>query len=390
MNLKLIKFKLNALLVGALVLFSCEKPSPDYSDRFLELSLQKTNVSAKGGTQFLKVESNCSWTLELSDYSWASLNVTSGEGNRNGILFSWEINETGEDRSLTIIANYGSRTVECLFTQIAGEELPDEPDNPVVPSGPCAVPDWMELPAMSSEDASAYYNHFFTYKQKVYRNYSFIWNSKAFAAPWVAYPLCEAYLEGEKPGRTEAWDYDPLVSKDLQPYMFSGVPGYDRGHQIPSGDRQSCRAANEQTFYFTNMTAQLGSLNQKGWMELESAVRSWSNSLDTLYVVTGADLNNSTKTVKDRGGNVLTVPAGYYKALLGYKKSLTVGAATGGWVGIAFWFDHKAADYYTGHQMTLDQLEQKLGMDFFPQLASRAGEQIATKVESNIDSFWGF
>ncbi len=67
MNLKLIKFKLNALLVGALVLFSCEKPAPDSSDRFLELSLQKISVSAKGGTQFLKVESNCPWTLELSD-----------------------------------------------------------------------------------------------------------------------------------------------------------------------------------------------------------------------------------------------------------------------------------------------------------------------------------
>lgn len=389
MKLKSIFVKLNALLVSALVLFSCEKPSPDSGTGRLELSLQKEKVSAKKGTQFLKIEADGDWTLELSDDSWASLSVTSGSGNRNSIVFTWNNNETGEDRSLTISARYGGRKAECVFTQLAGEELPDEPDDPVIQKGPCKVTEWMELPAMSSADASVYYNHHYTYNGKKYRNYSFIWDSKAIAAPWVAYPLCKVYLNGEKPGRTDAWNYDPLIPENNQPYMFSGVYGYDRGHQIPSADRQACREANEQTFYFTNMTAQLGSLNQKGWMELENAVRSWSNGLDTLYVVTGADLANSTKTATDKAGNKLAVPAGYYKALLGYKKSSTVGAATGGWVGIAFWFDHKAADYYTGHEMTIDNLEKKLGMDFFPQLVKKAGEDVAAKVESQIDSYWG-
>lgn len=43
--------------------------------------------------------------------------------------------------------------------------------------------------------------------------------------------------------------------------MKKGLNGYDRGHQIPSGDRQRNKNGtrmNQQTFFYTNMTAQVG------------------------------------------------------------------------------------------------------------------------------------
>ena len=93
------------------------------------------------------------------------------------------------------------------------------------------------------------------------------------------------------------WDYDPLVPRDEQPTLFHGYDGgYDRGHQLPSADRYT---DNPSTFYFTNMTPQLGSLNQKIWANFEVQVRAWARACDTLYVVTGCVLEGSRASVTE-------------------------------------------------------------------------------------------
>lgn len=198
------------------------------------------------------------------------------------------------------------------------------------------------------------------------RNYSMLYDTNLKMAYWVAYPLCHWYLDGDA-GRTNAWGFDTSFDSSLQPKMEKGLNGYDRGHQIPSGDRQRTsngKLMNRQTFFFTNMTAQVGKkMNQSIWQELESAVRDWSSATDTLYVVTGAmpttPTDKSINYTKDNSGNNIAVPKYYFKALA--RKS-------GGNVQtVAYKLENR--DYpdrnYEVGRMSVNELEELTGFNFF-------------------------
>ena len=88
----------------------------------------------------------------------------------------------------------------------------------------------------------------------------------------------------------------------------------------------------------------------------------------------------------------ITVPVGYFKALLGYKKSGTLGitGTTGGYTAIGFYMKHQYYDdsEIMGQSMTIDDLEKKTGFDFFVNLPSKIGDSLAGKVESTRDPWW--
>ncbi len=201
------------------------------------------------------------------------------------------------------------------------------------------------------------------------RNYSMLYDTDLKMAYWVAYPLCHWYLNGNA-GRTEAWGFDTSFDTSLQPKMKKGLNGYDRGHQIPSGDRQRDKNGtrmNQQTFLYTNMTAQVGKkMNQSIWQELESAVRDWSSATDTLYVVTGAmpttPTDKNIKYTKDNSGNNIAVPKYYFKALA--RKS------GGNFQTVAYKLENR--DYpdrnYEVGRMSVNELEELTGFNFFCEL----------------------
>ena len=64
-------------------------------------------------------------------------------------------------------------------------------------------------------------------------------------------------------------------------------------------------------------------------------------------------------------------------------------AKTGGFTACAFWYDHKP---YSGNvmdqSMTIAELEEKTGVDFFVNLPSRTDEDTAKMVETTKDSWW--
>ncbi len=202
----------------------------------------------------------------------------------------------------------------------------------------------------------------------------------------MAYPLNRGLIGSGS--RTNEWGLDPKVPEKYQPILYKGFSrGYQRGHQLPSADRLKY-AENVSTFYFTNMTPQRGELNEDVWASLEGKVRDWSYQMDTLYVVTGADLNGSTEVAYDNVGAEIPVPTGYFKALLGYKKGGSIGSATGGYIGIAFYFEHRGYSSYWPQSMSVDDLEKKLGYDFFANLPDAVGEDKANTIESTVDSWW--
>ena len=116
-------------------------------------------------------------------------------------------------------------------------------------------------------------------------------------------------------------------------------------------------------------------------------MRSWANESDTLYVVTGCVIDyKDGETVKyalDNNGKKVTVPTAYYKAVLRYMKNSTVGYS--GYSACAVWLDHKVYSTKTidsSYSMSVDDLEEKLGIDFFVNLPAKVGEDVAARIEA--------
>ena len=394
------KVAVAAIAICALFASSCE-----YVVEEFEVTVSEETVSYEKGNVFIDVKCSGAWTLYLvspdgGDVDWASLETgkEAGTGDTSLIVLYYDKNKGTEDRALKIVLDNGTDWAECLFTQecekIAQDpEDPDRPDDPDTPE-PGLEPDlsktgWMELPAMDNPELE-YYSHSFEMKGKTYRNYTFGWSQKDRVAFWVAYPLCTLYTNGNV-GRTNAWALDPLLDKDSAA-PFGGYAGdYARGHQLPSADRQCCYDANAQTFYGTNMTPQLNEHNEGIWSSLESKVRSIANKSDTTYVVTGVIVSASSDTERDSYGKSVTIPDAYFKALLRYGgKTSTLGE----WNAAAFYLEHRAYSENIGrqHSMSIDELENITGIDFFVNLPAMAGEEKAALIEAtnpaNVALWW--
>lgn len=379
------------LPLPAVILFavsSCVKPDETAIDRDPTVSIPLGTVGTKASSQFVTVDADGSWTISL-DFgeaeTWASIEPAAGKGRRSDIVLSWEKNEGEDERSCTLTVTAGEKTASATFIQ-NGTSGPAEDPSEIKSDIPGK---WLELPA--TDDPGLYFiTHDMERAGKKVRNYSYYYSVEDKLAVWVAYPL-NKWLIGSG-SRTDDWGYDPKVPSKYQPVLFNGFRGgYDRGHQLPSADRYGS-GINETTFYFTNMTPQKGELNQQAWAGLETMVREWCYEMDTLYVVTGADIRGAQDVAYDNNGQSVTVPEGYFKALLGYKKGGSIGNATGGYIGIAFYFDHRRYDNdknaIMDQSMTIDELEDKIGCDLFVNLPDKIGEGPAARVESEVDSWW--
>ena len=363
----------------------------------LEVSVKTPSVASGKGQMFVNVRCNTSWTLILmdaeddSDIDWASLNIDSGKGNMSNVILSYQVNDSEDSRRLKIVLDNGSRWTSCMVEQAGSGQQPEpEPDPVPQPDTDLTKVSWLELPAMDNPDLG-YYSHSFEMNGKEYRNYSFGWSQKDLVALWMAYPLCSMYTN-KTVSRTDAWAYDPILGPEYSSAPFGGYGGsYARGHQVPSADRLCSYNANVQTFYGSNMTPQLNAHNEGIWQTLESKVRTLANTSDTTYVVTGCVVDGSTTFTQDSDGKKMTVPVGYYKVLLRYSKSSTIST----WAAMAFYTEHKSYSGSTSLRslaMSVDELEEMLGMDFFVNLPAKLGEERAAALEAEdplTNSIWG-
>ena len=128
-----------------------------------------------------------------------------------------------------------------------------------------------------------------------------------------------------------------------------------------------------QTFYVTNSVPQIqDSFNGGIWNSLESALQIRAKS-ETVYIVTGVAFEKVGESrsiiytsAKD---DTKSVPVPNYF----YKVALTVTTNSSGTVtsasAVGFWFEHKTySDSYTNYAVSVDQIEQWTGFDFFANL----------------------
>ncbi|MBR6269108.1 MAG: DNA/RNA non-specific endonuclease [Bacteroidales bacterium] len=337
-------------------------------------------VSGDAGSFGITLVSNVEWKASSSD---PDITVSPASGTKGTtVTVSYKSNpSTAESRTARILfttEDAGVAQKELVFT------LTQLPLDKVFPS---QVQAWMELPAVPAEEGKAFFSHDMVYGGETVRNYSFWYDLENRVSLWVAYPLVKGHISGVK--RTDKWGYDPLVPHRYQGEVSYSYAGYDRGHQIPSADRLCSAEANEQTFYYTNIAPQNKNFNQGIWEKLEVLVRNQVSDCDTVYVVTGCVLSTDEDPTivyaKDTEGKNVAVPQVFYKVLLRYK----AGAANGGYSGIGFWLENRSygsEEISRSHACTIDQIESRVGIDFFVNLKDEYEKEAEAKFDAGT---WG-
>ena len=208
--------------------------------------------------------------------------------------------------------------------------------------------------------------------------YTMLYDTAYRQAAWVAYLLTRRDVSGKGVKRSGVFKSDPEVIARGWPSAadrdYTGS-GFDRGHLLPSADRNDTPQENGATFRLSNVSPQRPGLNRGTWRRLEERVRRWAARYDSLYIVTGGELTPSLRRI--RGG--VGIPQRFFKTIL---------VRDGGtFRAIAFLIpntERPAGDCFR-YAISVDSLERVLGMDFYSALP----DSVEMRVEASFDrSFW--
>lgn len=324
------------------------------------------------------VPGKCYWAKYYDNnvFRFMKLRVDYLEGNNVGIEY-YVTDNTQERPNGNVNANDGS-------------------DNPGA--------DGLAIPHLNA--ANFFAAHYVDYDGKHIMNLAVEWNAAMRHSSWVAFSF-DATTSQDNVKRSDAWAWDALIPAENGSVAEADhkSDGYDKGHLCASEDRVYCTEANKQTFFYSNISPQIGSFNQKFWAKLEALVQKWGRSTqtgtyDNLYVAKGGTLNklltNFTGAVKANDGQYptadaegktkhgLAVPAYYYMALLAEKD--------GKYHAIAFLVPHSeelpsspSSAELQSYTCSIDYLEEQTGIDFFCNLTDN--EENAVEATFSFDDW---
>ncbi len=204
--------------------------------------------------------------------------------------------------------------------------------------------------------------------------YTLCYDEKHEQARWVAYKLTAQNLSNGKYKRKDNFKADPDVmtqSASVDDYKKSG---YDRGHLAPAADFTWTEEGLDESFYMSNMSPQEPGFNRGIWKKLEEQVRVWAKENHTLYIVTGPLIDNRTKRI---GKNKVSVPQYYYKAILDINEPELKA------IGFLLKNEKSSADLMT-FALSIDELEKRTGLDFFPLIPDSLEEKLEKEANKNL------
>ncbi|CDN33121.1 Endonuclease [Mucinivorans hirudinis] len=184
------------------------------------------------------------------------------------------------------------------------------------------------------------------------------------SAMWVAYKLCAADLSGNA-GRSNSFTQDRelaargYVTARNGDYLKSG---YDKGHLLPSADRQKTKQENCSTFILSNVSPQKPKLNRGVWKKLEEHIRREVTRCDTLYIVVGALLHPALPRL---GLSAIAIPELYFKAILSRRNNHYFSAA------YLIPNTETPRNNFFDYQISIDSLERLAKLRLFPKILGK-------------------
>lgn len=224
-------------------------------------------------------------------------------------------------------------------------------------------------------------------------NYAVEWDCDKKSQRWSCYQMHQGYT-GSYSRVVDGYlnDTGNLSAGDYYETDYIYGSGYEHGHICPNADRKYSYDANYQTFYMTNMQPQYHKFNgysgnDQGeglWVRMEEKVRSWCprQKTDTLYVCKGGTIDNEDQIIERIKGRLI-VPRYFFMAVLLKNDS--------GYRAVGFWAEQKSDEWrddepLSNYAVTIDELEELTGIDFFCNLPDRTEESVE---DHFVPSVWG-
>ena len=212
--------------------------------------------------------------------------------------------------------------------------------------------------------------------------YQLSYNEEHEQANWVMHIILPDIIKGNN-SRSNDFREDPLVKnssaqeidyflKELNEdgsYSYDGF-GYDRGHLAPSADFKWSEKALSESYFYSNMTPQIGDFNRLKWAELENWLRGYVTDNETnLIIITAPILTPNLKKI-ERSPNSISIPEYFIKVALDLKNNR----------GIGFILPHQKIERpLESYTVSIDSIEQLMGYDLFPDLDNLKEQDIESK-----------
>ena len=186
---------------------------------------------------------------------------------------------------------------------------------------------------------------------------------------YVCWSLDAERVNG-KVKRTDNFHADPaLMGNDrVESSDYVGA-GYDRGHMCPAADNKNSAVAMDESFCMTNVCPQNQNLNREAWNELEQLCRDWACDYGTIYICCGPIFDKARpRRIGTRKGVKIAVPDRFFKVVL-YLGRVSK--------AIGFVYPNEACrGDIRDYAMSVDEVEEITGMDFFFQLDDEEEERL--------------
>ena len=214
--------------------------------------------------------------------------------------------------------------------------------------------------------------------------YRLSYNEDHEQANWVMH-LIRPEIQNGNVSRSNDFRQDPLVTtgtsfekdyftkekKEDGKYKYDGF-GYDRGHLAPSADFRWSEKALSESYFYSNMSPQIGDFNRLKWAELESWMRDYVTKNNTSLIIVTAPVLSDDLPKIERGVNKVSIPNFFVKVALDVKNKSS----------IAFILPHKKIENpLESYAVSVDSAERVLGYDLFPSLDDELEKTIEAQQE---------
>lgn len=420
---------LAAAVFSSFLLLSC-----DYAFRTPSVTeIQEVVFSPDGG----EVEKGTEITLSCPTSGvsiWYStmpnfypFNFSTAGTQSEQVPFTYKVEEDVTIYALAVDSNGNtSKRTQAAFTVKTETPEPgttDDPENPSVDpnrnenANDASLGDYVTLLSSAKINTqNKYVFHTVTYNGSTVMNYNFEWNANLKHAVWSGFYFDSDLIKsGSGVKRKNNFTTDPDAPEAVASHHSSD--GYDRGHIIASADRTYTQEANDQTFYYSNMSPQIGSFNSPFWSKIEDEIRTLSeNALNQgyskVYITKGGDtktlLTNFTGTKKANDGvyptadanglspTGLPVPSAYYAVLLAEKDEQDISNAEN-YIALGFYAPHKESlgtpsnsVLQSTYVYTIDEIEEKTGVDFFCNLLDSVENEVEARTKETCIAAWSW
>lgn len=214
------------------------------------------------------------------------------------------------------------------------------------------------------------------------QTYTLSYNEHLHTPLWVAWHLSYSDLGTRR--RSNSFTADkalPAQYFQVSPKDYNFLRyGFDRGHLCPSGDRTRGASENSETFLMTNMLPQCAKCNRGVWKDFEEYCRKLTKSGNELYITAGPYGSGGTSakgtfsaievTTDDERVLSINVPSYCWKVALVLSEGdddfsrVTQNSRT-----IAVFIpnsdDAIGKARWQSFLVTVDEVEEKTGLDFF-------------------------